>query len=43
MDMGFFDPELVTPQHWTMPAGLQFIPIKRKIVDLKTTPYSYLA
>ncbi len=43
MDMGNFDPDLATSQNWVMPQGLDLIPIKRKIVDPKTTPYVYLA
>lgn len=40
MDMGTYDPELNTPQHWTMPAGLKFSSLERKIIDPKTTPHT---
>jgi hypothetical protein len=39
MDMGVEDPEFTAPQHWTMPAGLKFSTLERKILDPKTTPY----
>jgi hypothetical protein len=40
MDMGVEDPEFNAPQHWTVPSGLEFFSIERKILDPKTTPYS---
>jgi hypothetical protein len=40
MDMGTFDPEFTAPQHWTMPAGLKFSTLERKILDPKTTPHA---
>jgi hypothetical protein len=40
MDMGVEDPELTAPQHWTMPAGLKFSTLERKILDPKTTPHA---
>jgi hypothetical protein len=43
MDMGVFDPNLETPQHWVMPAGLEFAPLVKKILDPKATPYPDLA
>jgi hypothetical protein len=40
MDMGVEDPEFTAPQHWTMPAGLKFSTLERKILDPKTTPHA---
>jgi hypothetical protein len=39
MEMGIEDPEFTAPQHWTMPAGLEFSTLTRKILDPKTTPH----
>ncbi len=43
MDLGASDPEFTAPQRWSIPAGLEFTAIERKILDPKTTPYSQLA
>jgi len=43
MDMGFEDPYLTTSQRWTVPAGLDWKPVTRKIVDPEATPYSNMA
>jgi hypothetical protein len=41
MDLGIVDPDLTTPQHWTLPAGLDFsTTLTRKILDPKDTPHS---
>jgi len=42
MDLGLEDPELTTAQHWTLPAGLEFSTIQRKILDPQYTPYGGL-
>jgi hypothetical protein len=39
MDMGIEDPEFTAPQHWTLPAGLDFsTTLTRKIMDPEDTP-----
>lgn len=43
MDLGASDPEFTAAQHWTIPAGLGFSAIERKILDPKATPYGHLA
>jgi hypothetical protein len=40
MNMGTFDPNFTAPQRWTMPAGLNFSTLERKILDPKTTAHS---
>ncbi|HPG38823.1 MAG TPA: T9SS type A sorting domain-containing protein [bacterium] len=43
MNLGFEDPEFTQAQHWTLPAGLDFSTLQRKILDPKATPYTALA
>ncbi|HPG38824.1 MAG TPA: T9SS type A sorting domain-containing protein [bacterium] len=43
MDLGLEDPEFTTAQHWTLPGGLEFSTLQRKILDPQYTPYGGLA